>query len=146
MKALTPGMGFFSYPDITIVCGAEQYHDTRRDVLLNPIALVEVLSPSSAVFDRGEKFRLYQELDSLRDYLLISQDTPRIEHHARQENGAWAWTIATGLNAEITLSAIPVTLSLAGVYARIVFPLSLESDDAEERGRATVFDRVKISR
>ena len=132
MKVRTAGAGFFSYPDVTIVCGAEQYHDTRRDVLLNPVALVEVLSPSSEVFDRGEKFQLYQELESLRDYILISQNTPRIEHYARQENGLWLPTVAMGLKAELALSAIPVTLSLAKVYARIVFPPALSMDSSGE--------------
>ena len=131
IKVRTAGAGFFSYPDVTIVCGPEQYHDTRRDVLLNPIGLIEVLSPSSEAFDRGEKFQLYQELDSLRDYVLISQNTPRIEHYARQENGLWLPTVAIGLQAEIPLSAIPVTLSLAKVYARIVFSPQLVAEDAE---------------
>ncbi len=125
MKVRTEGAGFFSYPDVTIVCGEERYHDVRRDVLLNPIALVEVLSPCSETFDRGEKFQLYQKLNILRDYILISQDAPRIEHYARQENGLWLPTAAVGLEAEITLSAISVTLSLAKVYARIIFPPAL---------------------
>ena len=73
----------------------------------------------------NEKFQLYQELESLRDYILISQDAPRIEHDARQENGRWSPTVAIGLNSSIPLSSIPITLSLAKVYARIVFPPSL---------------------
>jgi Uma2 family endonuclease len=121
MKVCTAPDGLFAYPDLTIVCGERQYHDVKHDVLLNPIALFEILSPSTAAFDRGEKFLLYQELDSLRVYILISQDTPRIEHYARQENNLWFPTVAIGLDSALTLSAVPVTLNLADVYENVVF-------------------------
>jgi Uma2 family endonuclease len=121
MKVRTTPEGLFAYPDLVIVCGERQYHDAKRDVLLNPTALFEILSPSTAAFDRGEKFLLYQELESLRDYVLISQDTPRIEHYARQENNLWFPTVAIGLGSALTLSAVPVTLRLADVYENINF-------------------------
>ena len=127
LKVRTPAQELFAYPDLTIVCGEEQYHDTRRDVLMNPTVLFEILSPSTASFDRGEKFLLYQEMDSLRDYVLIWQTMPRVEHYARQEEGRWFPTIAVGLESSITLSAVPITIPLAEIYENIVFtpPLSL---------------------
>jgi len=78
--------GLFAYPDLVIVCGALQFHDQVRDVLLNPRVIVEVLSPSTEAFDRGEKFRRYRAwLPTLSDYVLVAQDRPLIDHYHRQE-------------------------------------------------------------
>lgn len=132
MKVRTSEEGLFAYPDLTLACGEELYHDTRRDVLINPTALFEILSPSTASFDRGEKFLLYQEMDSLRDYVLLWQTTPRVEHYARQEEGRWFPTIAVGLEASITLSAVPVTIPLSEIYRNIVFTPALSLTPATE--------------
>lgn len=131
MKVRTVSRGFFAYPDLTIVCGEGVFHDSRRDVLLNPTALFEILSPSTEAVDRGEKFVDYRELDSLRDYVLIAQNAPRIEHYTRNENNDWIPSIAIGFDAEITLSGLPLTLPLSEIYEDVVFPpaLSLETGD-----------------
>jgi len=121
MKVSTTPDGLFAYPDLTIVCGERRYHDLKRDVLLNPIALFEILSPSTAALDRGEKFLFYQELPSLKDYVLIAQDTPRIEHYSRSDNGLWFPTVAIGLQSSLALSSVAATLHLAEVYENIVF-------------------------
>jgi Uma2 family endonuclease len=69
--------GLFSYPDLVVVCGAPQFHDTYRDVLLNPTVIIEVLSSSAEIFDRGEKFWRYRTwLPALTNYLLVSQALP----------------------------------------------------------------------
>ena len=83
--------GLFAYPDLVVVCGALQFHDQARDVLLNATVIVEVLSPSTEAFDRGEKFRRYRTwLPTLTDYVLVAQDRPLIDHYHRQEDGTWA--------------------------------------------------------
>ncbi|MGH9937886.1 MAG: Uma2 family endonuclease [Blastocatellia bacterium] len=72
---------FFSYPDVMVYCGAPEFHDGRRDVLLNPKVVVEILSPSTEAFDRGEKFIRYRTYnDMLTDYILVSQKKPFVEH------------------------------------------------------------------
>ena len=82
--------GLYAYPDLVVVCGPSQYHDQARDVLLNPTVIVEVLSPSTEAFDRGEKFRRYRAwLPALTDYLLVAQDRPLIDHYHRQEDGGY---------------------------------------------------------
>ena len=96
-KVRTSPEGLFAYPDLTVVCGAEQYHDTRKEVLLNPTALFEILSDSTAKADRGGKWQAYQEIESLRDYVLIAQNEPRIEHFARQDDGRWLYQSVVGL-------------------------------------------------
>jgi Uma2 family endonuclease len=115
--------GLYVYPDLVVVCAPSQYHDQARDVLLNPTVIVEVLSPSTEAFDRGEKFRRYRAwLATLTDYLLVAQDRPLIEHYHRQENGTWALRTLEGLQAHMPLEAIGCTVPLADVYERIVLP------------------------
>ena len=77
--------GFFSYPDLVVICGDPQYHDEHQDVALNPVVIIEVLSESTESFDRGEKFQRYQLWNpTLSDYILVSQTAPIIEHFARK--------------------------------------------------------------
>ena len=119
--------GLYAYPDLVVVCGSSQYHDQARDVLLNPTVIVEVLSPSTAAFDRGEKFRRYRAwLPPLTDYVLVAQDRPLIDHYHRQEDGTWAFRALEGLEAHLYLPSIDCTVPLADMYERIVFPASVE--------------------
>ena len=121
MKIRVGEQGLYAYPYMTIVCGEMQFRDAKQDVLLNPVVIAEVLSPSTEQYDRTTKFDYYEQLESLQDYVLISQDTPRIEHFLRGGNGVWMQKIAVGLDASIALSGAAVTLTLADVYDRITF-------------------------
>ncbi|MCA1555062.1 MAG: Uma2 family endonuclease [Acidobacteria bacterium] len=121
--------GLFSYPDAVVVCGGRQYHDEHRDVLLNPTVIIEVLSPSTEAYDRGEKFRRYRTyLGSLTDYVLVSQSLPLIEHYRRQPNDEWIMASAGDLNGSLHLASINCTLRLAEVYDRISFPTASEQE------------------
>jgi len=116
--------GLFSYPDLVVVCGAMQFHDQLRDVLLNPTLIIEVLSPSTEAFDRGDKFRRYRTwLPTLQDYLLVAQDKPLIDHYHRVEENRWELVSVEGLEASLHLASIHCTLRLADVYDRIIFPI-----------------------
>jgi Uma2 family endonuclease len=84
--------------------------------LLNPILLIEALSESTASFDRGKKFQAYQLIESLQEYILISQDTHLIEQYVRQTKGSWTYTATVGLESFVTLPSIACTLSLKAVY------------------------------
>jgi Uma2 family endonuclease len=115
--------GLFAYPDLVVVCGAMQFHDQARDVLLNPRVIVEVLSPSTEAFDRGEKFHRYRTwLPTLTDYILVAQDQPLVEHYHRHEEGTWTLHTLEGLQAQLHVSSIGCTVALAAVYDRLVFP------------------------
>lgn len=105
----------YRYPDITVVCGQPEFVDPRFDTLINPTVIIEVLSPSTEASDRGRKFAEYRGIPSLREYLLVSQDQPRIERYARQAEG-WLLTVAEGLEAKMRLDAIDCALDLAEVY------------------------------
>lgn len=125
--------GLFSYPDLVIVCGEPQFHDTYRDVLLNPTVLIEVLSPTTEAFDRGEKFRRYRTFNpSLSDYVVVAQDQPLIEHFVRQEQGQWLLTASiSALTGRVALVSVQCTLHLTNVYDRVVFPAD-EPEFADE--------------
>lgn len=115
--------GLFSYADLITVCGEPRFHDEHRDVLLNPTVLIEVLSPSTEAFDRGEKFRRYStHLETLSDYILVSSDQPRIEHFRRQPAGQWLYSGMEGLESRLDLASIECILPFAEVYERIEFP------------------------
>lgn len=121
MKVGTEKSSLFSYPDVSVVCGKPTFHDKHQDVLTNPTAIIEVLSPSTERFDRGRKFARYQSIESFTDYVLIAQDEPRVEHFARQANGTWILTVATDLKSAIKIPSIACRLKLAEVYERIEF-------------------------
>jgi Uma2 family endonuclease len=131
--------GLYAYPDLVVVCGPSQYHDQARDVLLNPTVIVEVLSPSTEAFDRGDKLYRYRRwLPTLTDYVLVAQDRPLIDHYQRiptgspapvpphggrsQEQTRWELETLEGLDAHLRLPSIACTVPLAEVYERIVFP------------------------
>lgn len=122
MKVATGNQGLYSYPDLTIVCGQPEFYDDKCDVLLNPLVIYEVLSPATECFDRVEKFLHYTNyIETLRDYVLISQDHPLIEHYAKQANGNWHKTEIEGLNATFYLPAIECRISLAELYDLVEF-------------------------
>ena len=116
MKVRMPDSSKFFYPDVSVVCGEPAFHDERSDVLLNPTLIVEVLSESTASFDRGEKFQAYQRLDSLREYILISQDKHLVEQYIRQTKERWTYTAMVGVESSLALPSIECTLSLKAVY------------------------------
>jgi Uma2 family endonuclease len=126
--------GMYSYPDLLVVCGELVFHDDFRDVLLNPKVIIEVLSPSTEAFDRGEKFIRYRtHLESLTDYIVVAQDYPLIEHFALQPNGIWGIpAMAKDLSQSIEIPSIDCVLRLSEVYERVEFPPPPDEEDVEE--------------
>jgi Uma2 family endonuclease len=125
--------GLYSYPDLVIVCGELQFLDENRDTLINPKVIIEVASPSTGAFDRGEKFRRYRAHNpSLTDYLIVAQNHLFIEHFALQENGQWVIAASvTDLSGSVHVASINCTLLLAEVYDRVEFPEEEEGLDDE---------------
>lgn len=110
----------YSYPDVSVVCETPQFEDDKRDTLLNPVVIIEVLSPSTEKYDRGKKFQNYRLLPSLHDYILIAQDEAHIEHYTRQANDEWLLSDKTGLEAIVTVESINCTLLLSDVYDKVL--------------------------
>ena len=109
----------FRYPDVMVVCGEPDFVDNRVDTIDNPKLIVEVLSPSTALEDRNEKLDEYTRLESLQEYVLISQDEARIERYLRQDSGDWLYSNVRGLDASLILPSIGVTLDFTFVYKKI---------------------------
>lgn len=116
LKVRVPNSKRFFYPDVSVVCDETQFADDEKDVVLNPILIVEVLSESTASFDRGKKFQSYQQIESLQEYLLVSQDEYILEHYLRQEDGHWLYTKASGLDEAIALPTMKCQLALRDIY------------------------------
>ena len=117
------GTSYF-YPDVAVVCDEPRFADDALDTLLNPIVVIEVLSPSTEVYDRGEKAVRYRQLESLQEYILISQDKVQVEHYLRQGK-QWMLSEFGALEDVLPLTSIGAELSLNQIYRFI----ELETDD-----------------
>ena len=117
------------YPDLMALCGEPEFHDGRRDMLINPSLIVEVLSTTTEGYDRGEKFALYRELTSLQEYLLIAQHRVSAELYTRADGGSWLLTAFDDLNATVVLPSIGCELRLREVYDKVRFPADFEAAD-----------------
>lgn len=109
----------FYYPDITVLCGEPVFFKNRDDSILNPTLIVEVLSNSTEARDRGEKLLAYQSLESLREYVLVSQNKPVVEQYIRNNDGNWTYKATIGLKSKVILESIKVELSLEEIYQRV---------------------------
>jgi Uma2 family endonuclease len=129
MKVKTCDSELFSYPDLTVVCGRPFFLDEHKDVLLNPTAVFEVLSPGTEAYDRGEKFLRYRNgIETLIDYVLVSQIRALVERYSRQPDGQWLYVTVDGLSKRIQIESIRCTLELSEIYARVEFPEVPEPD------------------
>ena len=109
----------YFYPDVVVVCGEPEFEDDTFDTLLNPIVIVEVLSPSTEAYDRGEKFTRYKHIASLQEYLLVSQDKVWVEHH-RRHGTQWVLSHYRALEDVLPLPSIGCELPLRDIYARVI--------------------------
>ena len=123
MRVRTHPEASYFYPDVLVVCDQPRFEDSTFDILLNPSVLVEVLSPSTETYDRGEKFKHYQQLTSLREYLLVSQEEVCIELYRRQET-RWKLIEFRSLEDVLSLASIDCALTLSDIYNRIEFPVN----------------------
>jgi Uma2 family endonuclease len=113
--------GLYTYPDIMVLCGDIQHADDRKDTVLNPILIVEVLSPSTRDYDRGQKFQHYRTLPSLHEYLTVAQEVPHVEHWIRQAEHRGSFAEYDNLNEIVRLASLGIDLPLAEIYLKIGF-------------------------
>jgi Uma2 family endonuclease len=122
MSIWTPTLPPYRYPDASVACGELRFQPIHGvDALINPVLIVEVLSPSTASRDFEEKFTAYKAIATFREYLLIAQDAPRLTHYTRQADGDWARTEVSGLDAALTLDSIGGSLALRDIYEDVKF-------------------------
>ncbi len=122
MRVKIEATELYTYPDVLIVCGKLQFEDEARDTLLNPDVIFEILSPTTEKYDRGTKFRHYQQIPSLKEIVLVTTEEPICERFTRQPDGTWLLTTSTGLTSELALVAVPTKIPLADIYAGVTFP------------------------
>lgn len=123
LRLRIPRKVLYTYPDVTVICGQPKVDpdDSAGQTVINPRLIVEVLSPSTEGYDRGEKFDRYRELETLQEYVLISQSVPRIEIFFRQQSGNWLFTPVSGVENTARLNSLEIDLPLAEAYAGVEF-------------------------
>jgi Uma2 family endonuclease len=120
MRLLVKPNGLYTYPNVMVVCGTPEFIHRQTDTLLNPTLIVEVLSPSTAVYDRGHKFELYKALPSLRDYLLVEQDRVAVEYFQRARGSRkWSGQTFAELKQAVSLRGVGCELPLREIYRKV---------------------------
>jgi Uma2 family endonuclease len=109
----------YTYPDITIVCGKEEYLDNEFDTLLNPKVIIEILSPSTKDYDRGSKFMLYRGIPSLEEYFLVDSESVFVERFYKDEVGIWTLKEYKNQSDLVEFSSIQFTLSVEEIYNEV---------------------------
>lgn len=124
LRVKIPRTPLYTYPDATVICGDPQFDpsDTGMETIINPRALFEVISPTSEAYDRGEKFTRYRQLESLQEYVLVSQESPHVQVFVRQEGATWLFTAFSGLDAQARIGGLEIDIPLREIYASIQFP------------------------
>ena len=121
LRFLVSSTGLYTYPDIVVSCGAEQFTDNSFDTLLSPLVLLEILSESTKNYDRGQKFESYRSFPSLREYFTVSQDAIRVEHWQRLENGQWLLTECNSKDDILRLNSLEIEVEASSIYNKIIF-------------------------
>ena len=109
------------YPDVSVVCGELEYLDDNENTLTNPLLIVEVLSPSTAVYDRSNKFFYYRQLKSLKEYVLIDSDEPYVDVYTFQDEGKWLLQTYTELSQNVKLNSTNTEIPMSRIYKKVNF-------------------------
>lgn len=104
------------YPDALVICDAPAFYEGRKDVIINPLVIVEVLSRSTEVYDFGDKFVRYSSIPGFREYVLLEQETPEATCFFQEEPGLWRKTVISGLAESLVFQALQTSVRLAEVY------------------------------
>ena len=123
MRVKVPTAPPYRYPDVTVVCGEPITEDFQGlPLLVNPLLLVEVLSPTTKDYDKDGKFLAYQSIESFQEYLLVAQERPHVTRYVRQADNQWLRADIIGLESAVELKSLGVTLPLSEIYQAVTFP------------------------
>lgn len=125
LRILVPD-GFYTYPDISVICGEMRFSDKKKDTIENPSLLVEILSPSTEAHDRGFKATHYRQIASLQEYVFVSQTEARLERYRREANGDWKLHDIAGIDAVCELTSVSCTILLSEIYDKVDFDAAKE--------------------
>jgi Uma2 family endonuclease len=119
LRVRVPATGLTTYPDLTVVCGTWQRDPEDANTITNPVLVIEVLSDSTAAYDRGEKLAHYQRIESLREVLLVAHDSRRLELWRKDEAGRWVLLVAQA-GDRLTLRSVPATLEVDELFSGLL--------------------------
>lgn len=124
IRLKVPAAPPYRYPDVSVICGEPVFEEQLGvKLLVNPLVLIEVLSPSTEGYDLGKKFTEYKSIASFQEYLAISQTIPHVIRYFRQANGFWVRHDIEGIESEVLLESLNVSLSLSEIYERMNFSI-----------------------
>ena len=121
MRLMVEEASVYTYPDLIVVCGKPQYADTVPETLLNPTMIVEILSASTEQYDRGRKLQRYRRIESLQEYVLVSQSAYHVQCFSRQAEGGWLLNDVIGSEANLTLPSLDCQIALDEIYQQVQF-------------------------
>ena len=119
MKVWVESIRRFYYPDVLALYEEPIFYQKRNDTIANPILIVEILSKSTETKDRGEKFFAYQTIESLKEYILVSQDKLLVEQYIKQGDGSWKYLATIGLESIVKLESVAIESALKEIYQRV---------------------------
>ena len=119
MRVKVNATGLYTYPDLAVVCEPPRFDDEQKDTLLNPTLIIEVLSISTEGYDRGRKFAHYRKIESLAEYLLVSQDKPHVDRYVRQPDNQWLLAEWDDLQSWVPLTSIDCRVHMAEIYDKV---------------------------
>ena len=111
-----PSNSLFTYPDISIICGTPETTDNTKDTVTNPSVIIEILSKTTRDYDKGQKFTLYRDIDTLKDYILIDSESTHIEKYHRNDDNSWTLREYKSLEDAFTIDSIEESMSVADIY------------------------------
>ena len=118
-----PKNTLYTYPDLSIVCGDPKTTDDSFDTVTNPTVIFEILSKSTRNYDKGEKFTLYRDIESLKEYILIDSEKIMVEKFTKNSDNSWTLTEFTAINDRFEMKSIDVTLMLSDIYDGVHFKI-----------------------
>ncbi len=121
LRLWIPDYQLYTYPDLMIIGGQVKYAPERKDTVVNPLVIAEVLSDSTERYDRGEKFRRYRSIPTLQEYILINQKEMQVEQFVKNDQGQWLLAEHEGGTAILELNAVEFSISLAELYNKVNF-------------------------
>ncbi|MBE9053315.1 Uma2 family endonuclease [Nostocales cyanobacterium LEGE 11386] len=116
-----PNRRIHTYPDVMVVQTPLEYQEGRRDTLVNPVMIAEVLFKSTKSYDRDEKFAAYRTISSFQEYILIDQYTMHVEHYYKMENNKWIFSEYDDGDVTLNLATVPCQVLLADIYDQVDF-------------------------
>ena len=118
--------GFYTYADVSVICGQVQVAKDDPLSATNPRLIVEILSPTTEFIDKRRKLKLYLQLDSLQEYVIVEQDSAYMNKYVRNDDGTWTMSVIEGLETSVDLTSIGCQLRTADIYDGVTFPPSPE--------------------